>query len=313
MNKSIKIWLNYLIGAAVCTGLVYTIITEVKKQTGSIDDSLWQQTGSMILPVICIALMLLNSLLESYKWYLLLSWVQPVRYVHAAASYLAGIAFSVITPNRIGEYPGRILYLRGGNTFRHIHVSVSGVVSQLAGIWGAGLVGLVYYNYAFPSAYGRLALAGCIIINILIALVYWRFESWWPRLEQIKYLRRFGVYGRLMSRVPAGHRMKVLAISALRVAVFTAQYLILLKWLNVSLPLVPGYCMAALFFWVMAVVPSLALTELGIRGAVSIWIFQSFSANTIGILAATGSLWLLNLMVPALAGSILILRMKWLK
>lgn len=273
----------------------------------------WQHTGNMLLLVSCICLMLVNSFLESYKWFLLSSWAEPVKYRHALASYLAGIAFSIITPNRIGEYPGRILYMGGSNTFRYINISVSGIVSQLAGIYCIGFIGLLYYNYTFSAPLAKAALAACILINILIALVYWRFDAWLPYMAQNKYLRRFALYGKLMNRVSTSNKIRVLALSILRVSVFTAQYLFLLRWLNVDVPPVQGFCLAALFFWIMAVVPSLALTELGVRGAVSLYVFQHVSANTIGILAATGGIWLLNLIVPSVLGSILIIRMKWLK
>ncbi|GAA4463926.1 hypothetical protein GCM10023093_13310 [Nemorincola caseinilytica] len=313
MNKSIKIWLNYTIGAAICALLLYTIYGQVRQQATGMGQHLWVHTGPSWLLAACIALMLLNTWLESYKWHTLVSWAEATPYRTALASYLAGVAFSIITPNRIGEYPGRILYLGGRNTFRYINISVSGIVSQLAGIYTFGLMGLVYYNFAFPSPLAKAALAGCITINILIAVVYWRFDAWLPVMEKSKYLRRFAVYGRLMGRVSAANRMRVLGISLLRVAVFTAQYLFLLRWMNVELPLLQGFCLAALFFWIMAVVPSLALTELGIRGTVSIYVFQHFSANTIGILAATGGIWLLNLIVPSVLGSILIVRMKWVR
>jgi hypothetical protein len=293
--------------------LLYSIYGQIAHQAGSIGADVWEHTCSIYLLAACLLLMVVNSLLESYKWHMLVRRVEPVSYAKAFASYLAGIAFSIITPNRIGEYPGRILYLGGSKTFRYILISVSGVVSQLAGIYFFGFIGLIYYNIAFPGIYARAGLAACIIINILIAVVYWRFHTWLPLLEQNKRLRRFAVYGKLMGRVSAAERMRVLLISLLRVAVFTAQYLFLLRWMNVNLPPLQGFCLAALFFWIMAVVPSLALTELGIRGAVSLYVSHHFSTNTVGILAATGGIWLLNLMIPSVLGSILILRMKWLR
>ena len=273
----------------------------------------WRHTGPAAFLVLAIVFMVANALLEAYKWFSLISWAEPVRYFTAITSYFAGVAFSVITPNRIGEYPGRILYLGGGNTFRYINISVSGVVSQLAGMYTVGLAGLIYYNIAFPAPLAKAAMALCLTINIFIAVVYWRFQSWLPRMEQNRFLRRFAVYGRLMSRVPPADKLKVLGISVLRVCVFTAQYLFLLRWMNVDIPLLPGFCLGALFFWVMAVVPSLALTELGIRGAVSLYIFGQYSSNSVGILAATTAMWAMNIVVPAILGSVLIMRMKWLR
>lgn len=313
MNKSTKIWVNYGLGGAISLLLLWSIYTQVVKQLGGAAAMAWQQPGQAIFLVFAILLMVVNSGLEAYKWFSLIAWAEPVRYATATASYLAGVAFSIITPNRIGEYPGRILYLGGGNTFSYINISVSGVVSQLGGMYTIGLAGLIYYNIAFPAPLAQAALAACITINIFIAIVYWRFHSWLPRMEQNRFLRRFAVYGRLMSRVPTAAKLKVMGISLLRVCVFTAQYLFLLRWMNVDIPLLPGFCLGALFFWVMAVVPSLALTELGIRGAASLYIFGHFSTNSIGILSATTALWVMNIVVPAILGSVLIMRMKWLR
>jgi len=313
LNKSTKIWVNYGLGAVISVLLLWSIYTQVLKQVNDAAAIAWQHTGHVAFLVLAVVLMFINSTLEAYKWFTLVSWAEPVRYRTAFTSYLAGVAFSVITPNRIGEYPGRILYLGGSNTFSYINISVSGVVSQLAGMYTVGLVGLIYYNIVTPAPLAQLALVVCLTLNIFIAIVYWRFHTWLPRMEQNRFLRRFAVYGRLMSRVPAADKMKVLAVSVLRVCVFTAQYLFLLRWMNVDIPLLPGFCLGALFFWVMAVVPSLALTELGIRGAASLYIFGHYSPNSIGILAATTAMWVMNIVVPAMLGSLLIIRMKWLR
>lgn len=313
MNKSTKIWINYAIGGIVSVLLLVAIYKQVQQQLGDRGTATLTNTGPTYLLLTAIVLMLANSFLESYKWFSLVRRSEPVSYGRALASYLAGIAFSIITPNRIGEYPGRILYLGRGSTMHYIGVSVAGVLSQLAAIWFLGLAGLVYYNIAFPGHAAQAALLGCVVINILLGLLYFNFDVWLSLLERIRWMRRFSVYGKLMGRMPVAEKWRILTISIVRVMVFTAQYLILLQWMKVDVPIAAGFFLSALFFWVLAVVPSLALTELGVRGTVSLFIFGHFSANTVGILAATTVLWFLNLVIPAVPGSILITKMKWLR
>jgi Lysylphosphatidylglycerol synthase TM region len=313
VNKNTKIWLNYLAGGAISFLLLWSIYGQVTKQMAGINADAWKQTGPVIYLWLCIALMFFNTSLEGYKWYLLTRSVEPLSYSRAFSSYLAGIAFSIITPNRIGEYPGRILYLGRSHTFRYINVSILGVMAQLSTVYIFGLGGLIYYNIAFPAYIAKVALAACLLANIIAAVVYWRFESWLPAFERTRFLRKFALYGKLLNRITMRKQMTVLCISILRFAIFTAQYLFLLKWMNVEVPLAEGYCLAALFFWIMAVIPSITLTELGIRGEVSIYLFQHFSSNTVGMLAATAGIWLLNLIVPSIVGSILILRMRLLR
>lgn len=256
--------------------------------------------------------MLINILLEGSKWYLLSRSVVAVSYVRAFSSYLAGIAFSIVTPNRIGEYPGRILYL-GNNAFKYITVSVLGITAQLLSIYTFGFLGLIFYNIKFPSLVAKIALMICLLIIIAAIFIYLRFEFYLPYLLQIKWLRKFKIYKTRLNKVTTKLQIITLSISLLRFIVFAAQYLFLLRWMNVDIPLIEGFCMTALFFWTLAIVPSVALTELGVRGAVSIYLFHHFSTNSIGILIATLGVWLLNLILPSILGCILITKMKLLR
>ncbi len=312
VNKNTKIWLNYLVGGCISLFLLWNIYIQITKQLSGIDKHLWRQTGDNVYILACVLLMFANTFMESYKWYILSNAAEKVTYSKALSSYLAGIAFSIITPNRVGEYPGRILYLGRSNTFRYINVSVLGVMSQLCSVYIFGLVGLVYYNYTYPANLAKAALVFCIIVNLFIAFVYWRFEGWLPAMAQNRWLKRFAVYGKLLNRVTTRMQVKVLSISILRFAIFTAQYLFLLLWMKVNMPIAQGICMAMLFFWIMAVIPSIALTELGIRGTVSIYLFSHYSSNTLGMIGASTGIWLINLIVPSVLGSILIMRMRFI-
>lgn len=313
MNKSTKIWLNYLLGAAISTALLWGIYVQVKNQLGKIDAGVWWHSGPTVFLWVGILLMPINLGLEALKWKMLVGSAQPVSYKQAFASLLAGISLSVVTPNRIGEYPGRILYLKRRNTFRLIGVSVLGACAQLLTVFLFGIVGLIYYNIHYPGRGEMIALIGSVLAIALVSLLYWRFEKWMPLLEKTKWLRRFQTYSQLLKRFSVKEQLTILILSILRFGVYTAQYLILLYWMGIDIPVVEGFCTATLFFWAMAIIPSIALTELGIRGQVSIYLFHHFTTHIVGILAATVGLWCINLIIPAVIGSILLLRMRILR
>ena len=310
MNKSTKIWRNYIPGILLSALLLYLLWRQASRQLAAAGPAAWQEhaangwlaAGLLLLPV--------NLGLEVWKWRLLARAAMPVSWREAVGSYLAGLAFSVITPNRIGEYPGRLLYLRKKNTPRLVSVSVLGMFAQLSAVMIFGIAGLVYYNIAFPGLWQQAALAGTLTVTVVLVLLYLRFESWAPLLENIRWLRRFRVYTRLLQRFTARRQLVILLLSLLRFLVFTAQYLTLLHWMQVSFPLADGFFMAVLFFWVMAVIPSVALAELGIRGHVSLALFGAFSGNVIGIMAATALLWCVNLVLPGTVGSVLWMRRR---
>src|SRR3546814_9635332 len=55
--------------------------------------------------------MLMNWFTESLKWQYLCLQFQPISLIKAIESVLCGLAWAVFTPNRIGEYGGRVLFL----------------------------------------------------------------------------------------------------------------------------------------------------------------------------------------------------------
>lgn len=313
LNKNTKIWLNYVLGGIISILLLWGIYLQVQKQLHKVDiNSIWN-TGPDYLLYITILLMPLNLALEAKKWQLLANSAQYLSYRKALTSLLAGIAFSIITPNRIGEYPGRLLYLKRKNTLRLVGVSILGAVAQMLTLFLYGLIGLVYYNIAFPGTVQTIVLVACAVCTAIIGVIYWRFDTWMPLVERIKWLRKYNVYGKLLKRFTANQQLTILCISLVRFAIYTAQYLFLLRWMNVYTPPLEGFMMSALFFWVIAVIPSVTLVELGERGQVGLYLFHHFSDNTVGILGATIGVWCINLIIPAVVGSILLFRMRLLR
>ena len=308
LNKNTKIWLNSLIGIAISALLLYSIWLQIHKQLSHLHSDWWQ--GETIFLVIALLLMPVNLSIEAFKWKLLAGSAQPLSAFQAWKSYLAGIALSLITPNRIGEYPGRLLYLKRKNTVRLISVSVLGVFAQFFTLFIYGIAGLLYYNIFFPGYWQQIVLVICAIIVLLLSLIFFRFENWIVYFENIKWLRRFHTYGQLMKRFTMKEQCIILGLSLLRFSVYTVQYLMLLHWMHISLPAGEGFLMASLYFWSIAVIPSIAFTELGVRGHVSLFLFHHFTENTVGILVATIGLWCMNLIIPAIIGSILLMRIR---
>lgn len=313
MNKSTKIWLNYLLGGTISILLLWGIYRQVLSQLDKVDtDTLWE-TGPDYFLWICIILMPINLLLEAKKWQLLARSAQPLTFKEALASYLGGIAFSMVTPNRLGEYPGRMLYLKRKNTIRLVSVSILGALTQMLTLFIFGTIGLVFYCINFYQPFVGILLIIAIAITVILAIAFWNFEAWMPLIERIKWLKRFRVYKTLLKKFTKREQTVILGISLLRYSIYTAQYLFLLYWMNVNMPFFEGYWMSALFFWVITVIPSITLVELGERGQVGLYLFHNFSDNTVGILAATVGIWFINLVLPAIIGSILLLRMRFLR
>ena len=87
--------------------------------------------------------MFVNWSLEALKWKISVQSVQPVSFFRSLKAIFSGVSFSVTTPNRTGEYFGRVLYMDEGNRLRVISLTILGSISQLLVTIFFGLLGLL--------------------------------------------------------------------------------------------------------------------------------------------------------------------------
>jgi hypothetical protein len=262
--------------------------------------------------------MFLNWGLESVKWQLNLSGLHRFTFRQAFRAVLAGVAFSLNTPNRIGEYGGRVLFVPEGMRIRAVSLTLAGSFAQLLVTLLAGGIGfffiwekLLSVNELLPVA-SWLRVLQWVVLAAAIAglLIFFRIGRIVKKMERIPFLRRharhFSIVGELQPRILVG----ILLLSVFRFIVFVIQYCLMLQVMGVETGWWEGFWSVSVFFLFMAVVPSIALLELGLRWQFSIIIFGIFSQNILGIYAAATGIWIINLLLPAIAGSILILGVR---
>jgi hypothetical protein len=138
------------------------------------------------------------------------------------------------------------------------------------------------------------------------------------RLDGIlRLLSRWPPAGRVTRHLPALAQVSsrqwaaVGGLSLLRYAVFVVQYVLMLRALQVEVGWLEGSRAVALFFLLMSVVPSIALLELGMRWQYSLLVFGTFSTDVLAVCAASTGIWLVNLALPAAAGTLLMLGLRW--
>jgi hypothetical protein len=82
---------------------------------------------------------------------------------------------------------------------------------------------------------------------------------------------------------------------------------------DIELPVAVTWSVVSVLFLILAVVPSIALIEIGLRGEVSLQLMGMFTVNPLGVSLASVSIWFINLVLPAIVGSILFLGIKVFK
>ncbi|WP_121353838.1 lysylphosphatidylglycerol synthase domain-containing protein [Flavisolibacter nicotianae] len=321
-NKTIKIFLKYFFGPLLFVGLSFSIFQQIRHQPHLAQS--WEQIKASFASVKIVYLFLACSLifvnwgLESWKWKLLVSTVRPIGFWPAYKAVLSGVSFSVSLPNRVGEYIGRMMYQPEGGRLKTISLAIVGSVAQLLVTLFCGLISLVVLKkellQLYPEAvigyqflvYGLLGATGLLAFAYFNVSAVVAFFSRWLSLHHLLYLVES------LQKFNASFLARILLISSLRYVVFLLQYLAMFSLFGVAIA--PGIAVSVMsvVFLALAVIPSIALVEVGLRGEVSLRLLGIFSANSLGIGLTSVTIWFINLIVPALLGTLFLLNVKLL-
>lgn len=319
-SKNIKIFINYLLGPVLFIWLSWSIYRQIRNQPDL--PGAWQQIrSSFSSPLIwnvvgVVVLMFVNWSIEAVKWRISVRPVQAVSFGKAVKAVLSGVSFSVITPNRMGEYLGRVLYMDDGNRLRTISLTMVGSMSQLIITIFMGGIGLLAIHQQLEGQqlitgiWLKTILYGTGAVFVVLTLFYFRL-SWLIRwLDRLPGSNRFAYLVRALEELDATLLLRLLSLSLLRFGIFILQYYLLYRFFGVELMWWQAFWAVSVSFLVMAVIPTFAIAELGLRGEVMLKLVSLFSVNHLGIVFTTAGIWFINLIIPALAGSILILIIK---
>lgn len=305
-----KKWLTIIKIVVACAAFAFIVLRikqQIEKGAGL------QITDFRLSPMLtAIALMPVNYLIESFKWQHLLAKIQELKLSLAAKSVLAGLAASMVTPNRIGDFAGRIMLLKAGNRAAGTMASFVGSCAQMLVIAVFGVaafacnIELPCQLQFFQNNYLE-TLITLVIILITAVILFFNISKLATKIiikrsELLKnFVEAMGVYR-------ARQLAEVLAISAVRYVVFAIQFYLVLLSFGVEMEILAGLCAIAFIYCFVTVVPTFALAEWGVRGSAALFFLSPFGGSAVAIMSATIAVWLINIGLPALAGTVVMLK-----
>lgn len=338
LNKNIKIignskqnsgrlTLSYVLGPLVFLLLAWFIGWQIVHQPD------WRRSLDQVLHAISgpgqwrlwlvIVLMPVNWGIEARKWQLALRPVGGIPFTDAFRAIFTGTTLASFTPNRMGEYLGRILYVKEGHRIAAISLTMVCSISQLLITLVIGAAGLYYihpflhgqthHNPTLEWGFTMLAV-GVGILFAGLAFLYFRLPQVALHLSRFSWIRKIGAFIKVLENFDTNILLRILFLSFARYIVFMIQYSLVFPVFGIFLNFNQVWGGMSVVFLVMAVIPTFTfLTELGLRWGASIQVLEIFSTNTVGIFAASFAIWLINLVIPALLGSLLIVSIKFFK
>jgi uncharacterized membrane protein YbhN (UPF0104 family) len=277
-----------------------------------------------------VFLMFINWGIEAWKWKFLIKKIEDVSFLKSIKAVLTGITVSTFTPNRIGEFFGRVFMLEKANRWQGTLITVIGSISQLMITIIIGLTGILFFipryvvfqqHFSSPFYYGIVV----IVIGIIILLLFLFFNisfltSFFNRLRLDKH-NKFKEYVKVFSFYNKKELLKVLILSFIRYCVFSLQFYLLLILFKINIPFFEAIMIISVIYIVITAIPTIALSELGVRGSAAIYFagmyFKKINMLTeqinINIVTSTTALWIINLMIPALIGTLFVVNLKFFR
>jgi uncharacterized protein (TIRG00374 family) len=281
-----------------------------------------RSTSDMFIALAALILMPLNLGLESEKWRVMIRFFYPdLSRIRAFQAVLSGLATGVFTPNRIGEYAGRVLYLEAGKRIEAIALTFVDRICQMFITMTVGTFAFAFLISAYestiaaltglPVLYPRILVGMLLLANAIGFLVlmyaYPLAKQVIPEGSRNKYLRKIRLALRRLERAVV---IRVVLLGLFRYCVFSIQYYLLMLAFGYSGNLMLGLVLIWSVFLVKSVIPYISLSELGVRESVAIAIMGAFGISAGIAFAATFVLYLFNIVLPSLGGLFFFYRIR---
>jgi hypothetical protein len=246
----------------------------------------------------------LNWILEIFKWRHLVSSFKKVSFFEAMEQSLGSLTASIFTPNRIGEYGAKALYFPKENTKQIVLLNFVGNSSQMFITTVFGFIGFSLIGFRLFQFYSIWIVFGSIIIGIFVIYLF----------------RNIKIYGfsikKLVQKIVAFkhefHRNN-LWFSMMRYLVFSFQFLFLLCVFDIELEFTVALGTIFTMYFLASIIPTIHFMDVAIKGSVALFLFGQLGVEDWKIAAIISIMWVFNLVLPLLIGSVFVLNYKPLR
>jgi len=291
--------------------IVYRALQQ-KERIGGIFEA-FSSPNHLLLLLIVIVLMLANWAMESLKWKLLLKPRVEISGKRAAASVISGISLGAVTPSRIGEFAGRIFFLKDNDKIFGTVASFTGGFAQNIVTIFTGLICMIFYVMMFEAnimieqpILFYLVFILSIVVIILLMLVYLNLSYFIDKISHWRILKRLEDYLPHTADWGSKDLGIVFLYSFIRYSIFSTQYLLLLNIFGITIPFEEQMIKIGLIFMLTSFIPSYSVSDIANRGSVSMVVFNNPSMD-LAVAAASITLWVINLAIPGLIGNVFLI------
>lgn len=282
-----KPWFISLLKTILLVGCMYFIYSKWQSQTFPPGDFKWPSNFGLITSIVFV-LMIFNWYLESLRWKVSIEVFESITLIDAWKVVLGGLTLNWVLPFTSGDFIARISQQRDklkATSAAMLNRGIMLVVTSVFGLFGIGQLAIRY-------KWNHWALVAALIITIMLIVLF------------RKHIGRFASYFKELSK---GTLIRIVILSLLRYFIFVTQFFLLL---NLFLPGLDDHLIIAGIGWIFLARTALPLIMggAGVREASGLIFFEPYVANIEYVLVPIVLVWIINIVIPSLAGLILLLK-----
>jgi len=261
--------------------------------------------------VLALVMMPVNWSIEAVKWGGLVNKFEQLSFKDSFYAIMSGLTLGILTPGRIGEYGGRVLYVKAENNWKAVITTfVTSISQNLVNLTFGSCctIAFVYYNFELDQ---MLLIASLLFVFILTLVTY----TLYFHIDTLKkFLKKISIP--FLSKAIAKH-LKVLKLfskrdllnvsiwSLVRYIVYSTQYVLLLYFFGIEGSFVMLFLGVSTIFLIQSALPLPPMFSVFARSEIALIVWGIFSVNEIAILSSSFGLWIINLLIPAFIGLLL--------
>jgi hypothetical protein len=327
VRKTLDLAIRFIIAVFSLSYIFYRVYTLPAGQVNAFFNSLLSDKQLISLSIALIVFMVINWGVESWKWKLLINQSERISILTAYQAVLGGLAVSIFTPNRVGEFMGRVFILRKTDPLKATLLTVVGSFSQLVVTIAIGTVAYV----GFAPRYLRSIIndstwlingfsISLVTLSLIMLFAFFNISvlNRISILFPLKYSDTIKNSINAIADCPKRLLAKVMLLSTFRYLVFLLQFYIAIRLMGLGFTILQCAMVIPVIFLTLASIPTIALSEIGVRGSVSVFLFGLISGNealnpgaALAVISASTLVWLINIALPSLVGVLVIFRLNF--
>jgi hypothetical protein len=319
LTRSAKKVVSYLLKAGILIVAGWFIYRQFNKKNNDLKQ--FEHFASQISTVhvvivmgLVVLLMFLNWFLEALKWRYVTKTLINISLWEAVEAVFCGLTWAVTTPNRLGEYGGRVMFLPPRKRVPGIFAMGVGSFSQGSVTNVLGVIAMIWFvaNYIHTNLVLAWSVTAVCAIIVAIQLIFYFNINWAVTLlDRVPFIKKYHRFFEVMGRYHTHELIKIMGFSIARYLTFSFQYFLVFQMLVPGMNIGAMMMMLTLFFLVSSAIPSLDLFDIGVRGFTASHLFVYVTDQNIAVIAGVSSIWLINLFIPAILGSLFVLKLKF--